>query len=37
MFALGEEPEGVRVTPYHKPTSIEKSSTLFGPDEVQED
>ncbi|CAN7017437.1 unnamed protein product [Brassica rapa subsp. trilocularis] len=35
MFALGEEPEGVRVTPYHKPTSIRKILNALGPDEVR--
>ncbi|KAF3494650.1 hypothetical protein DY000_02056947 [Brassica cretica] len=35
MFALGEEPEGVRVTPYHKPTCILKILNALGPDEVR--
>ena len=35
MFALGEEPVGVTVTPYHKPTCIRKILNAFEPDEVQ--
>ncbi|CAN6896314.1 unnamed protein product [Brassica oleracea] len=35
MFVLGEEPEGVRVTPYHKPTCIRKILNALDPDEVQ--
>ncbi|CAN7062783.1 unnamed protein product, partial [Brassica oleracea var. botrytis] len=35
MFALGEDPEGVRVTPYHKPTCIRKILNTLGPDEVR--
>ncbi|CAG7906886.1 unnamed protein product, partial [Brassica rapa] len=35
MFALGEEPVGVTVTPYHKPTCIRKILNALEPDEVQ--
>lgn len=35
MFAVGEEPLGVRVTPYHKPACIKKILNALDPDEVQ--
>lgn len=35
MFAIGEEPVGLRVTPYHKPTSIRKILNALDPDEIQ--
>nr|VDD20356.1 unnamed protein product [Brassica oleracea] len=35
MFALGDEPVGVRVTPYHKPTCIRKILNALEPDEAQ--
>ncbi|KAL0875347.1 hypothetical protein Bca101_025052 [Brassica carinata] len=35
MFDSGEEPIGVRVTPYHKPSCIRKILNALEPDEVQ--
>ncbi|CAF2269431.1 unnamed protein product [Brassica rapa] len=34
MFAFGEEPVGVRVTPYHKPFAINKILSALEDDEV---
>lgn len=35
IFAAGEEPVGVRVTPYHKPYAIRKILNAFDPEEVE--
>ncbi|KAL0729115.1 hypothetical protein Bca4012_025208 [Brassica carinata] len=35
MFALGEEPMGVRVTPYHKSSCISKILNALDKDEVE--
>ncbi|KAG2330170.1 hypothetical protein Bca52824_001350 [Brassica carinata] len=35
MFAIGEEPVGIRVTPYHKPSSITKILNALEEDETR--
>ena len=35
MFAVGDEPLGIRVTPYHKPSAITKILNALTEDEIE--